>query len=111
MQWKALFHKEMLENWRNKKWLWVPLVFILLCLMDPLTYYFLPEIMDTVGNVPEGMQFELPDMTGPEVMMVSVEQLSLFGVLIIILIAMGTITGERKSGNNRNYFSETYSSD
>lgn len=98
MQWKALFHKEILENWRNKKWIWVPLVFILICIMDPISYYFLPEIMEMAGNVPEGMAFEIPEMTGAEIALISLEQLSLFGVLVVILIAMGTIASERNQG-------------
>ena len=38
----VLLRKEGLENWRNKKWIWVPLVFILLAIMDPITNYYLP---------------------------------------------------------------------
>lgn len=98
MQWRALFHKECIENWRNKKWIWVPLVFILICIMDPISYYYLPEIIDTVGGVPEGMEFDIPEMTGAEMVIVSIGQLSMFGVLVAILVAMGTIASERKLG-------------
>src|SRR5690625_4453375 len=98
MQWMTLFNKEMVENWRNKKWIWVPIVMIILCTMDPLTYYYLPEIMEMAGNVPEGLLFELPDMLPTEVILLSLEQLSMFGVLVIILITMNTIAGEKKSG-------------
>src|SRR5699024_1854561 len=78
--------------------IWVPLVFILICIMDPISYYYLPEIMDTVGGVPEGMEFDIPDMTGAEMVIVSIGQLSMFGVLVTILVAMGTIASERKLG-------------
>lgn len=98
MQWLSLFQKELAENWENKKWLWVPLVFILLMLMDPLSYYFLPEIIDLAGGVPEGTVFEIPDLQAEEVIMMSLEQVSMFGILVIALIAMGTITNEKKSG-------------
>ncbi|MEN2465214.1 ABC transporter permease subunit [Ornithinibacillus sp. JPR2-1] len=98
MQWMTLFQKELLENWRNKKWIWVPLVMILISIMDPLTTYYLPQIIDSVGGVPEGTTFELPEFAPPEVMMMSLSQLSFLGVLVVVLIAMGTIAGERKSG-------------
>lgn len=98
MQWLTLFQKEMRENWHNRKWIWVPLVFILLTVMDPITYYYLPQILDAVGGMPEGAVIEIPEMHPPEVMMLSMGQLSMFGVLIIVLISMGTITGEKKSG-------------
>lgn len=76
MQWMTLFQKELLENWRNKKWIWVPLVMILISIMDPLTTYYLPQIIDSVGGVPEGTTFELPEFAPPEVMMMSLSQLS-----------------------------------
>ncbi|AXI08403.1 ABC transporter permease subunit [Oceanobacillus sp. 143] len=98
MQWMTLFRKEMTENWRNKKWIWVPLVFILLANMDPVSNYYLPQIIESVGGLPEGTVIELPDFTPAEVVMMSLGQLSSLGVLVITLISMATIAGERKSG-------------
>lgn len=98
MQWRTLFQKEMLENWRNKKWLWVPLVMILVAIIDPVSYYFLPEIMESVGEMPEGMVFDVPELEPVEAMMMSIEAMSSYGVVIITLMMMGTIAGERKLG-------------
>lgn len=98
MQWTTLFKKELLENWRNKKWIWFPLVMILLAIMDPLTNYYLPQIMEATGGLPEVTTMDLPDYTTPEVIMMSLGQFSSLGVLVIVLISMGTIAGERKSG-------------
>lgn len=98
MQWMTLFQKELLENWRNKKWVWVPLVIILLSIMDPITTYYLPQIIDAVGSVPKGSVLELPDYEIHEVVLMSLSQLNSLGVLVIVLISMGTISGERKSG-------------
>lgn len=98
MQWNTLFQKEIKENWHNKKWIWVPLVLILITVMDPLTYYYLPQIIDIVGGVPDGAVFDIPEMVPEEVIMMSLGQLSMFGVIIIALISMGTIAGERRRG-------------
>ncbi|SHG78969.1 ABC transporter permease [Ornithinibacillus halophilus] len=98
MQFNTLFKKEMLENWRNKKWIWVPLVIIILSIMDPITSYYLPQIMESVGGMPEGTTFELPEFLPAEVVTMTLGQLSSLGVLIIVLMSMGTIAGERKSG-------------
>jgi|SRR5699024_2663285 len=98
MQWMTLFQKELLENWRNKKWIWVPLVIILLSIMDPITTYYLPQIIDKVGSVPEGSFIQLPDYEIHDVVLMSLSQLNSLGVLVLILITMGTISGERKSG-------------
>jgi len=98
MQWKTLFQKELQENWRNFKWVWVPLVIILLSIMDPITTYYLPMIMEAAGGLPEGAVFEIPTPKIHEVVMMSLGQLSSLGVFIIVLISMGVIAGERKSG-------------
>lgn len=44
-----MYNKEMLEMWRSFKWLWVPLVFILLGIMQPVTTYYLPQILEMAG--------------------------------------------------------------
>lgn len=98
MQWMTLFQKEMLENWRNFKWIWVPLVLILLAIMDPLTMHYMPVILDSVGGMPEGAVFEMPTPSTTEVMMMAISQLNTIGIVVIVLIAMGTIANERKSG-------------
>ena len=97
-QWTTLLQKELLENWRNYKWLWVPVVITILTIMDPITNYFLPDIIDSVGNLPEGAVIDLPIPTINEALMMSLEQLGTLGILIIVLMAMGTIAHERKSG-------------
>lgn len=97
-EWLTLFQKEISEAWHNKRWIWVPLVFILLMVMDPLSYYFLPEIIEIAGNVPDNMQFDMPDMTGGEAVQLSLSQVSMFGTLIVAFLTMGTIHNERKSG-------------
>ncbi|WP_017473737.1 ABC transporter permease [Amphibacillus jilinensis] len=94
----TLLKKECLESWRQFSWFWVPIVFILLAIMDPLTTYYMPTLLDAVGGLPEGTIFEMPDVTAADAMMMSLSQMSMFGVLIIILLTMGTISGERKSG-------------
>ncbi|NMA91067.1 MAG: ABC transporter permease [Amphibacillus sp.] len=97
-QFLTVFKKEFMESWRNFSWVWVPIVFILLSIMDPLTYYYLPKIMDAVGGVPEGMAFEIPEIPAPDAVMLALVQISSIGVLIVVLLTMGTIAGERKTG-------------
>lgn len=96
-QFLVVFQKEILQQWRNKQLIWVPLVMILLAIMDPLSFYFLPEILNMTGGLPEGVVFEIPELAPTEAIIMGMEQLHLFGILIIILISMGTLAGERKS--------------
>ena len=97
-QWLTLFNKELLEMWRNFKWIWLPLVFIILGMTDPLSSYYMPIIIETVGGLPEGAVLEIPKPQANEVMLMVINQFNMLGLLIIVLSAMGTVASERKSG-------------
>lgn len=98
MQCITIFLKELLENARNFKWIWVPLVFILLSVMDPLTTYYMPVLLDNFGNLPEGSQINIPTPPPTEVFWMSFSQLNVLGILVVLLMSMGLISAERKSG-------------
>lgn len=98
MQWTTLLQKEIMENWRNFKWIWVPLVMILIASMDPVSTYYLPQIIDAVGGMPEGAAIDIPEYLPSDIIMMSLGQFSSLGVLVIVLMSMGTIASERKSG-------------
>ena len=97
-QWLTLFNKEILEMWRNFKWIWFPISFILLGVMDPLTTYYMPQIIDAMGGLPDGAVIEIPVPAAPEVLFMSLSQYNTLGILIVVLAAMGMISGEIKSG-------------
>lgn len=94
----VLLQKEWRENCRNFKVLWIPLVFIIFGIMEPLTNHYLPEIMKSVGNMPEGTEFIWPEFQGEEVFVSLLGQYQSVGILVIVLAFMGIISGERKSG-------------
>jgi len=58
----------------------------------------LPEIMKSVGNMPEGMDFPWPEFRGEDIFVSLLGQYQFIGILIIVLAFMGTISGERKNG-------------
>ncbi|WP_066190077.1 ABC transporter permease [Gracilibacillus timonensis] len=95
---KTVFKKELLMHTRNYSLIWIPIVFIVLSIMDPITTYYLPIILEKVGGMPEGATFEMPDVLPVDAFMMSLSQLSMFGVLIAILLTLSTVSGERKSG-------------
>lgn len=97
-QWFVLIQKESLEMWRNYKWLWVPLVFILLGVMQPLTTYYLPQIIESMGGFPEGAVFDIPLPTSEQVIVETFSQFGTVGVLILVLTTMGIVANERQSG-------------
>lgn len=96
--WQVLYAKEMKELWRSRKWIWVPLVFVLLGVSQPVTTYYLPDILQAAGSLPEGTVIEIPKPTGAAVLAQTLSQYGMLGVLILILSVMGIVSAERASG-------------
>ena len=93
-----LFQKEWRENVRNFKILWIPLVFLLFGITEPLMNYYLPQILGAVGNMPEGMIFQLPEFTPEQIVMSTISQYQFIGLLVVILGFAGIIARERMNG-------------
>lgn len=94
----VFLQKEWREQTRNLKILWIPIVFVILGIIEPVSNYYLPEIMKHIGNMPEGSEFLWPTYTGEEILISLLGQYQLIGVLVIVLAFMGAISGERKNG-------------
>lgn len=94
----TLLSKEFLGLVRSSKVIWLPIVFMLLSVMQPVTYYFMDDIMKMSGSLPEGAVFEMPVPSSGEVMASVLSQLNTIGLLLIVVAVMGTISDERKSG-------------
>jgi ABC-2 type transport system permease protein len=97
-QWRVLYRKEMLEMWRNYKWLWVPLVFILLGMMNPVTTYYMPQLLEANGITKEVIQ-SLPVPTGADILAKALSQYNTLGILILVLSLMGVVASERQNGS------------
>ncbi len=93
-----IYKKENIEMWRNYKWMWIPLVFILFGIMQPVSTYYMPEILDKLGGLPEGTVISIPLPTGSELMANTMSQLNTIGVLILVLSFMGIVAAEIESG-------------
>lgn len=97
-QWFTLYNKEMLEMARSAKWLWLPLVFAALGIMQPVTTYYMPQLLESMGGLPEGAVIQIPVPSPPEVLVSSLSQFGSIGVLILVLASMAAVSGERASG-------------
>lgn len=91
----TLFQKEMLESIRNGKWIWLPVVIMILGISQPITTYFMPQIIEKAGNLPTGAKIEFPVPSGPEVLAATLSQYGTIGTLLFVLAAMGIISHER----------------
>ena len=76
-KWLVLYKKEWLEIIRSYKLIWVPVVFILLGAMQPVTTYFLPALpLANAGNLPKGTVLEIPTPHASEVLAQTLQQFS-----------------------------------
>lgn len=94
----TLLQKEWLEAWRDKKLIWLPIVFSILAVSQPISLYYMPEILDKAGNLPEGAVINIPTPSGEEVLSSTLSQFGIIGTAIIVLSMMGIISHERNSG-------------
>jgi ABC-2 type transport system permease protein len=92
----ALLRKELLEQWRTTRLPVVATVFLLVGLSSPLLARFTPEILEAVG----GDQFKivLPTPTAADAYDQLAKNLGQFGILIAVLLAMGSVATEKERG-------------
>lgn len=98
VRYAAMLGKELLELARSMKLLWVPLVFVALGIMQPVSLYYMPIILEHAGNLPEGAVIEIPTPAAGKVMADTLSQFGVLGLLVLVLVFMGTVSGERGSG-------------
>ncbi|EIZ2701396.1 ABC transporter permease subunit [Listeria monocytogenes] len=97
----ALLAREWLEQRRSLKIIWLPIVFALLGLTQPLMMYFLPEILKAVGTGSETEQVValMENQSAQEVMAQTLgSQFDQIGIIIIIVVAMACIQNDRTRG-------------
>lgn len=97
-QFKALFLKEWRESVRSFKLIWIPLVFILLGISDPIMNYFMEDILKAVGNMPEGFMLTMPELQPADLLMASTGQFQSIGLLVLIAAYIGIFSRERQNG-------------
>lgn len=97
-QFKVLVGKELRESWRSFKLLWLPLVFILLGVSDPILNYYMMDILKAVGGIPEGFQMVMPEFSAADIIAASTGQFQSIGLIVLIATFVGTISRERQNG-------------
>lgn len=97
-QFNALLLKEWRESWRSLKMVWIPLVFVLLGVSDPIMNYFMEDILKAVGNMPEGFSMMMPELQPADLLQASTGQFQSIGLLVLIAAYIGTFSRERQNG-------------
>ncbi|MGG1242199.1 ABC transporter permease subunit [Bacillus cabrialesii] len=94
----TLLKKEWLEGWKSGKLIWLPLAMMIVGLTQPLTIYYMPEIIEHGGNLPDGMKISFTVPSGSEVMVSTLSQFNTLGMALIIFSVMGCVANERNQG-------------
>lgn len=93
----AATRKEFVQLWRTKRVLVVGAVFVLFGLMSPLLAYFTPQILGSIQGA-EMFADIIPTPTVADAMGQYVKNLTQFGFLMVILLGMGAVAGEKEKG-------------
>lgn len=97
-QFNVFLLKELREAVRSFKLLWIPLVFLSLGVSDPLVNYFMKDIMEAVGNLPEGFEIFMPELAPADLLAASTSQFQLIGIIVLIAVYVGSVSRERQNG-------------
>lgn len=97
-QWSIVYAKELREMWHNRKWLWIPIVFILLGVMQPVSTHFMPQLLKISSSLPKGTIIHIPTPSAESVIAKAQSQFGTLGLLILVLAFMGITSGERQRG-------------
>lgn len=94
----ALLKKELLEQWRTNKILILVLGFLFSGLQGPVVTKLLPELIKSSSGSMRGITITIPEQTALDAIISYILQMSAFPSLIVILVVMGTLAGERERG-------------
>ncbi len=96
----TLLRKELLEQWRTRRFLVIAAVLVVFGLTSPLMARYLPEIIRGLGG--QQMMEELAQMIPPPTVADAVGQYVKncfqFGVILALLVPMGAVVGEKDRG-------------
>ncbi|QQK81480.1 ABC transporter permease subunit [Salicibibacter cibi] len=94
----VLLRKELLETFRSYRWLWLPVFFIGLAIMQPLLSFYMEDIVEQFGSMPEGTMMTIPTPSAEQVYSETLGQFTQIGTFTLVLAFMGSLSNERKSG-------------
>ncbi|MBI9044843.1 MAG: YhfC family intramembrane metalloprotease [Anaerolineaceae bacterium] len=91
------FQKELKHQWRSKRLLVILFVFALFGFTSPLIAYYIPELIGSMEEVKHLAEL-IPEPTAADAMGQYIKNLTQFGFILAILLAMGLVVGEKERG-------------
>lgn len=96
-QFGVLIHKELIEQIRSRRFVILLVVFIILGILSPLLAKYLPAILSSKMKE-QNIYISLPESTWKDAIGLYTKNISQLGVLILILLNMGTVAKEKEIG-------------
>jgi ABC-2 type transport system permease protein len=98
MNFFTVFRKEMMEQWRTYRFLIVVAVLAAFGLSSPLLAKFTPEMLKAIPGVPPELLSAIPAPTVADAIAQYIKNMSQFGILLALLMAMGMVVQEKERG-------------
>jgi len=95
---RVLLIKELREQLRTNRLLAVSAVFLIFGIVSPLTDRYLKQLLDAVGSESAGMSFTVPPPSLAGASTQILKNLSQFGIMCALLLAMGSVAWEKERG-------------
>ena len=93
---RELLEKEVIEAWRTHRLVMVCALYVVLGIASPVIIRYLPDIQGLFGPVNE--ELGLGELGLPDAIDLLVRNLVQFGSIAAVLLAMGSVAGERERG-------------
>lgn len=91
-----LLRKELLEQWRTRRLPVVAIVFLVMGIGSPFLARYTAELIQAIGGVPFDIQFPTP--TIKDAAEQTLKNVGQAGILVAILLAMGSVATEKERG-------------
>lgn len=92
-----LLRKELLEQWRSARFIILLAVFLFFGIVSPLAARFMPEIVSSLA-MEQNVVITMPEGTWQDSAQQFIKNISQMGVLILIILLMGSVAREKESG-------------
>jgi ABC-2 type transport system permease protein len=98
MNFFVVLRKELFEQWRTYRFLIVAAVMILFGLISPLLAKVTPELLKSIPDMPPGLAESIPVPSLADAVGQYVKNMSQFGILLALLMSMGSVVQEKERG-------------
>jgi ABC-2 type transport system permease protein len=98
MGFRVLLLKEIREQVRTARLVAVSVVFIVFGILGPVTDRYMKELIDAVGAQSGGFSVQIPPPTLEGALVQITKNLSQFGIICALLLAMGSVAWEKERG-------------